>query len=330
MMFVEATRGTLVESRHAVSAAIVRADGTVLDAWGDVETPVYPRSALKPLQALPLLASGAAERLRLDPARIALACASHNGEAIHVDGVRAWLADLGLPPTALECGTHPAIDDDTAQQMRALQQAPGPEHNNCSGKHCGMLSLALHRDIATAGYIRHGHPVQHELRELLSPVLQLDLAKAPWGVDGCGIPTYGVPLKQLAHAIAQLAAPENLPAATRAAGRQVADAMSAAPYLVAGRNRFDTALMQHRPGTLLIKGGAEGVCVAGLRDRGVGIALKIGDGARRAVDVAMAALLRKAGALDDDDLAALATYAAPVLRNVAGDPVGALRAAFND
>lgn len=326
MFEVEVTRGALVESRHLVAAAIVRADGTRLASWGDVDAPVYPRSALKPLQALPLLASGAADAFGLEPKHLALACASHNGEAVHVAIVRGWLDRLGLAGTALECGTHPPID---AEAVRALAgAAPGPEHNNCSGKHCGLLSLALHHGAPTQGYIGYDHPVQRELRAILSPVLDVALDAAPWGVDGCGIPNYGIPLAQLALGFARLSEPSSLPPSLQRPAQRVTAAMLAEPYLVAGRGRFDTAVMEHRPGALIVKGGAEGVCAAGVLPDGLGIALKVADGARRAVDVAMAALLRLAGVFDAANLEALARYAAPPIHNVSGLAVGALRAAF--
>lgn len=208
---VEVTRGPLVESRHLVDAAVVDAAGDRVAVWGDVERPVYARSAIKPIQALALIETGAAEAFALSNREIALACASHAGEPVHVEAVTAWLARLGLGDDDLECGAHyprnANVLSDFARSGAVLRQA----HNNCSGKHAGMLSHAVHLGEATAGYIGAEHPVQGRVREAIGAMCGLDAERAQVGIDGCGIPTLALPLSHLALAMARLCRPDDLP-----------------------------------------------------------------------------------------------------------------------
>jgi L-asparaginase II len=321
-VLAEVTRGPLVESRHRGSAVVVDRNGTVVAAWGEPEKPVYPRSAVKPFQALPLIESGAADRFGLTEKEIALACSSHSGEPVHAEAVAAWLARIGLSAADLECGAHAPLDVDAAWDLAKSGDVPSALHNNCSGKHAGMLTTARHLGEAARGYLAAEHPVQRRVRRAIGMMTGIDAEAAPSGIDGCGIPTVAMPLANLALGFAHLAASDAPPAVAR-----IAAAMMAEPRMVGGKDRFDTLIMSAAPGRLVTKGGAEGVWAAGLVDEGLGIAVKIEDGTRRGAEAAMAGLLaRFAHAIPATVLDRFA--AAPVL-NVAGRPVGLLRSVLS-
>jgi L-asparaginase II len=326
-VLVEATRGAAVESRYRGSAAVVDAAGKVVMAWGDIERPVYPRSALKPLQALPLVESGAAEHYRLGDRELALACASHHGEPVHVDAVAAWLRRVGLGPGDLECGAHPPTDPGAARNLLRAGDAPSPLHNNCSGKHAGFLTTARHLGEPTRGYIAPDHPVQRRLRAVVEAMTGLDLARAPCGIDGCGIPVIGLPLAALARAMARMVDPQGVSPERAAAAARLLDAMAAAPLMVSGSTGFATAVMTAAGAAVRLKPGAEGVYCAALPRHGLGLALKIEDGAGRASEVAVGALLDRLGTFDEGQRRSLAAWLRPVIRNVAERAVGELRPA---
>ena len=326
-VLVEVTRGPMTESRHRGSAIVVDAEARVVGAWGDAESPVYPRSAIKPVQALAFVESGAVEAFGLGDEEIALACASHSGEQRHAAAVTAWLERIGLGIGDLECGPQMPSHENSARALLTAGAAPTPAHNNCSGKHAGMLSTAVQLGDSTAGYVKYGHPVQQRILGLFEQICGVDLGDAPWGVDGCSIPTIAVPLGNLALAMARFVDPDrHLPEHRAAAARRVAAAMLAEPFMVAGTGRFCTAALQLAGGKALVKTGAEGVYMAGLPEHGLGIALKIDDGATRGAEAAMAALLHHYGAIDEAGWTQLAGQAQPVLLNRAGIEVGAIRA----
>jgi L-asparaginase II len=324
-ILVEVTRGALVESRHRAAVAVTDAHGRVVLSVGDVERPVYPRSAIKPIQALPLIETGAAEAFGVTEAEIALACASHNGEAAHVDVVTAWLTRLGLSAADLECGASlPA----TEAAQRALFAAGGKAtaaHDNCSGKHAGFLTVAKRLGAPTRGYVGYAHPVQQRVLGVLEQMTGLDLGDAPRGTDGCGVPVIGIPLGNLALAMARLADPHDQPEARQEACARVRRAMAAHPFLVAGTGRFCTRVIEATGGQALAKTGAEGVYCAALPALGLGIALKVDDGARRAAEHLMGAVLGHLGALNATARTALADALHPVILSRAGNPVGAIR-----
>jgi L-asparaginase II len=324
---VEVTRGDMIESRHRAAVVAVGADGRVALAAGDVERPVYPRSAIKPMQALPLVETGAADAFALGDAELALACASHSGEPRHVAAVAAWLGRIGCTQSDLECGAHAPVDAGAAKALATGRTRPSALHNNCSGKHTGFLTIARHMGEPTGGYIAYDHPVQRRVRSALAELCGCDLAAAPNGIDGCGIPQYGIPLRALALGMARLAAPERLPPARRSAIARIRAAMAAEPFLVAGSGRFDTAVIEATTGAVLIKTGAEGVYAAILPWRGLGLALKVDDGAKRAAEVALGHALRRLGALSDAAAARLGSFLEPVIPNVAGRAVGRIRIA---
>ncbi|MFP4125090.1 MAG: asparaginase [Alphaproteobacteria bacterium] len=312
---VEVWRGSVVESRHRVAVAVAATGGRVIARVGDAEVPVFPRSAIKPIQAVPLVETGAADAFELSDAELALACASHSGEPVHTERVAAWLARLDLAERDLECGAHAPLDREAARALRGAGRSPTPVHNNCSGKHTGMLTTAVHLGEPTAGYLAPDHPVQRRLRAVFEEFAGTVLDEP--GVDGCGVPSWPLPLDRLAVAMANMVE-------RPAAGRLFA-AMRAHPELVAGTGRLDTALMRARP-DLVAKGGAEGVHVAVLPEPHLAVAVKAEDGAARAGDVALLAVLERlvGGIVEHADVRA---HAEPPIANVAGRIVGAIRAA---
>ncbi len=320
---IEVTRGAMVESRHRAAFAVTDTDGRVVLSAGDVEQVVYARSAIKPLQALPLIESGAADSYALSNAEIALACASHSGEPRHVETVLDWLTRIECTVEDLECGSHlPQNDTAMLALLRGHHEAT-PAHNNCSGKHTGFLTLARHTGAATKGYIAYAHAVQQRVMGVLETMTGLDLGAAPRGIDGCGIPVIGMPLGNLALAFARLTDPRDQPEARQVACERVCAAMAAEPFMVAGSGRFCSRVITATGGDALIKTGAEGVYCGALPKLGLGIALKVDDGAGRAAEVLMGQILRRLGVLDDSH-AELLTQ--PVC-NRAGAPVGEIRAA---
>lgn len=326
-VLVEVLRGGEVESQHRGAAAIVDKTGAIVAAWGDIDQPIYPRSAVKPLQALALVETGAAEKFGVSDREIALACASHNGEPVHVDAVRAWLSRLELTTASLECGPHAPFDAEAQVALLRAHSAPDRAHNNCSGKHAGMLTVARHLDAPTEGYIRADHPVQRLNRQIMSELASVDLSAAPMGIDGCGVPTVAMSLVALARAMARFARPDGAQDARARASERIRAAMAEHPLMVAGRGRFCTEVMEAAAPAILVKTGAEGVFTAMLPKEGLGIALKIDDGATRASECALAALLGRFATPTPAGEAVLGRYAARELRNWAGVTVGLVRPA---
>ncbi|MCH7937326.1 MAG: asparaginase [Proteobacteria bacterium] len=326
-LIVEVTRGAMVESRHRGAAVVIDAKGKAVHAWGDIERIVYPRSAIKPLQALAVVETGAAEAFGVTDAELALASASHIGQPQHTDAVLAWLGRIGLGADDLECGAHEPLDPETAKAKARAGESPGAADNNCSGKHVGMLTTAKHLGEETSGYTRPGHPVQQRLRAILTDMGGEDLSQAPEGTDGCGIPVFGMPLSALARALARMADTNGLEAGRAEAAGRIVAAMMSHPLLVGGRDRFDTIAMEAGGGTFAVKTGAEGMHGAILPGLGLGVAVKIDDGARRAAQVAMAAILDYLGVLDGEAKVALAEFLETPVLNARGERVGEIRMA---
>ncbi|MGH7087745.1 MAG: asparaginase, partial [Stellaceae bacterium] len=289
--------------------------------------PIYPRSALKPLQAMPLVESGAADAFGLGAKELALACASHSGESEHVETVRAWLQRIGLDASDLECGAHRPSDPAAADALVLRREPPSPLHNNCSGKHAGFLTTARFLGEPTEGYIAPDHPTQRRWIALVAEMSGCDLADAPRGTDGCGIPVVGMPLAGLARAMARMADPQGLAPARAAAATRLLDAMAAEPLMVSGSGGFATTVLRAAGAVVRPKPGAEGVYVASLPRLKLGVALKIEDGAGRAAEVALGAILARLGALDAATTERLGARLRPPIRNVAGRVVGELRPA---
>lgn len=324
-VLVAVRRGALVESRHRGRLAIVDADGRVMLALGDVETPVFGRSAVKALQALPLVETGTADRLRLTPAEIALACASHNGEPAHVATARSMLAKAGRDDSVLECGPQwPERHADVAALDRE-GRAPGAIHNNCSGKHAGFVCLSCGLGVDPTGYVAAAHPVQEAVREALSDVTRTPLDADCRGIDGCSIPTYAIPLKNLAFGFAKFVTGQGLAPERAKAARRIRQAVAANPFMVAGTNRFCTGVMEAFGERAFVKTGAEGVFCAAFPESGFGVALKIDDGGTRASEAVMAAVAGRM--LGDASRRVLARWSAAEIRNRNGWTVGSISAA---
>lgn len=321
-MRVEVMRGGRVESVHQVDVAVIGSAGDEVLRAGRPEESVFTRSAVKPFQALPLVADGVADRYGLSDEELALCCASHSGEERHVAAARSILDRIGVGEEALACGAHEPFSSAAMEALRAAGRRPGRIHNNCSGKHAGMLALARGRGWPIEGYHQADHPVQQRMLEEMERWAGVDRAVIGTGVDGCGVVTFAFPLMALAGAFARLAGTAR--SGEGPAGR-VVDAMVRNPFMVGGSNRLCTALMEATGGRILAKVGAEGVYGAAALDREWGIALKARDGARRAAEVALMGTLEQLGLLEPDERARLERWASPVLRNTRDEPVGELR-----
>lgn len=319
-VLVELTRGGIVESVHRGAVAVCRPSGEVTAAWGDPGRVILPRSACKMLQALPLVESGAAAGL--GTAELALACASHQGAAIHTDRVGRWLTELGLAEADLRCGPQAPFDAEAAARLARTGRAPCQIHNNCSGKHAGFLTLSRHLG-AGPEYVDPDHPVQRAVRAALTETTgDPDLG---FGVDGCSAPNFALTLRGFATALAGFARPAEAFRGARAqAAERLTAAMIAHPDLVAGEGRACTAIMRALGGAAAVKTGAEGVFAAILPGPGLGVALKIDDGAGRAAEVALAAVLAR---LIPGARAALAGWLDRPQENWRGLVTGALRPA---
>jgi L-asparaginase II len=332
-VLVELWRGDIVESFHRGAFVVVDAAGAVLREGGDIDRPVYARSAVKGLQALPLVASGAAERFGLSDAELALACASHGGQPEHVATATSMLAKAGLDVDVLECGVHWPSNELASRALAARGETPCALHNNCSGKHSGFACLgalmAGDPDAARGllrGYVEPDHPVMREVSAALEAATGVRLAEAPRATDGCSIPTFGIPLRALAHAFARFGTGTGLnPGYARAAAR-LRWAVAAAPLMVAGTGRLDTRLMAHFGTRLFCKVGAEGVYCATLPELGLGLALKMDDGNNaRAAEVALVALVASLLPLNDADRAFVEPLRDVTLKNWNGRLVGSLK-----
>lgn len=333
---VEVWRGPIVESRHRGHLAAVDGDGRLVAFLGDPKTVTYLRSSGKPFQALPLLTSGAAERFRLTEAELAVACGSHSGEDLHAETVARLLEKIGLDEHFLKCGVHEPFDRATAERLRARGESPGVLRNNCSGKHTGMLALALHLGAPPELYDDPASPVQQAVLRAVSQFSGVDTSEIVLGTDGCGVPIFGLTVRAMALMYARLVTPpENFDAETRAACARLTAAMNARPELVGGTHeRFDTEVMRAGRGRLVSKIGAEGVYTAGVLPcehwpKGLGLAFKIEDGEdRRARSTIAIEALRQLGVLDEDAYEPLSPYASFPVHNHRGEKIGHIQASF--
>ena len=324
-VLVEVTRGAVVESTHRGAVSVFDADGKPVWEIGDTERPVFPRSAVKAIQALPLVESGAADAYGFGNRELALACASHSGEPVHVELATAMLAKAGLDRNALECGAHwPSSHDATIALARA-GGVPNALHNNCSGKHSGFLCTCVHSGIAYGGYVKAGRALQEMVRDAMQSVTGAAHDVDHCGTDGCSIPTYAVPLKSFARGFARMATGRGFSPERAKAAKRLLSACMAEPFLVAGTGKADVALMQAAPGSIFVKTGAEGVYCAALPELGLGIALKCDDGADRAAEVTIAAVLAKLLHGDEALAAKLTKLAYPTVESRVGAKVGLLR-----
>lgn len=333
---VKVTRGGITESRHRGHVVAVEPDGTIAAYLGAPETVTYLRSSAKPHQAIPLIASGAADRFGFTEKEIALACASHSGEPMHTEVVSAMLRKIGLGPEALKCGTHEPFSPEVARRLREKGEEPNVLQNNCSGKHAGMLALALHLGAPTETYDEPANPVQLAIGKTISRFSGIPIEDIAVGVDGCGVPVFGVVVKAMALMYARLVSPPGeLDDQTKDACARIVSAMTTHPELIGGASdRLDTELMKAAKGRLVSKVGAEGVYTVALLPcqdwpRGLGLALKIEDGDdQRARPTAVIESLRQLGILADESLEAVSRYDFFPVCNRRGDVVGEVTAEF--
>jgi L-asparaginase II len=324
-VLIEVTRGTLVESRHRGAAAVVDADGATVLALGDVAAPIFPRSAIKALQALVLVESGGADRYELSEAALALACASHGGEPAHVSTVDGMLRAARLTPSLLACGTHWPLHQPSAQALARAGGTASALHNNCSGKHAGFLCAACAMGAEPEGYVQSDHPVQREVKAVLENLSGAAIPDERRAIDGCSVPTWALPLADLARAFARFATGRGLGAQRAAAAQRLRAACAAKPWFVAGSGRFCTGLMEHFGARVFVKTGAEGVFCGALPELGYGIAVKCEDGHGRAAEVAIATLIARLLPLGERDREVIAGFVRPQLRNWQGTVVGGMR-----
>ncbi|ANF97045.1 asparaginase [Paenibacillus bovis] len=327
-ILVHAIRGDSVESVHGGSAVVVNAGGQVLYEIGEPQLPVYSRSCMKPVQAIPLILSGAADKYQLTNREIAVCCASHNGEPMHIETVNGMMSRAGIDLDLLNCGIHAPYSLEAYEQLLLSGHKPAPVHNNCSGKHAGMLLTAKAIGADLDSYIHPDHQVQQKVMEQLSILSGLEESEIPTGLDGCGLPTHLLPLEQLALVFARLAAPHQLPADTADAVKRIIHAMFEHPEMIGGTGEFDTVLMQQMKGRVIGKVGAEGVFCMALPEHGLGIAIKIDDGNRRGAYPAAVEILEQLHILNDEDRSVLDEFRTPVQQNHRQEDAGRLMPVF--
>ncbi len=318
--------GNIIENVHAGSVAVVDVQGRLLYSAGDPHYPTFTRSALKPFQALPFILSDGHARLGLDRDELALLCASHSGEDMHLQGVQSILDKIGLDAGHLECGcATPLFYEFTGQ--RAPDREWTPLHHNCSGKHAGFLAWCRLHGAPTAGYVERSHPLQQAIRSTLADAVGMPAEAMPTGVDGCSAPNYAMPLSRLAHLYARLGRGSADPQLGAAMG-DLCEAMTARPDLVSGTARTDLSWMTAGGGDWVAKVGADAVQTIGIRSAGLGIAVKIADGNSRALHPVVYSVLEQLGLLDDARRAELEQYRQPLIRNARGAAAGDIRTLF--
>jgi len=326
-VLVEVTRGQIVESRHRGMAVVVDGDGAVVMSLGEVETPVFARSAVKSMQALPLVETGAADRYGLGDKELALACSSHSGEPGHMQLAGEIVARAGLGEADFECGCHWSFEPKVMIDQVRAGDKPNQLGNNCSGKHAGFLCLSCHAGVDHHGYVEYDHFVQASVRDVMSDLTGAALGQDNCGIDGCSIPTYAAPLKKIAHGFARMASGAGLAPERAKAAQRLMSACMAEPWYVAGTGRACTTLMQIAPGRIFAKTGAEGVFCATLPEKGYGIALKCEDGSTRGAEAMIGGVLAKLFGDDEDISARLADWSHKTMKNWNGIEVGRIRPA---
>lgn len=319
---VEIWRGGRLESLHRGHAVVMNAGGEIVESWGNPDHVTYPRSSAKIIQALPMVESGVADRMGLTPAQLALSCASHSGAAIHTDPVNRWLDDLELDDHAFRCGPQWPADIPARNGLVKADATPCRYHNNCSGKHCGFLTMVKANGWGPE-YVEADHPLQLQIKSTFEELCEDN--SPGWGIDGCSAPNHAMTIRGMARAMATFAA-ANDSSARGAAMVRLREATMAHPALVANVDRACTHLMQAGKGTVSVKTGAEGFFIAIIPGKGLGVALKIMDGTTRASECAMAAILCRLGVLDADD-PLVKRYRNPDLKNFAGLVTGDMRPA---
>jgi len=324
-LVVNVLRGQQIDSCHRVIAVIADPNGKVLEAWGDPGRTVFPRSSVKAMQALPLIETGAADHFSLSDEEIALACGSHGGAPEQVTRLERWLNRMGLSEAALECGVQWPMDSASANALRKKGETPRKIHNNCSGKHTGFLATAIYLNEPLNGYIGIKHPVQRRVMLALQELTGFEPPAEAFAIDGCGIPTIAVPIRALATAAARIAKPNGLSVKRQAALERIRRSIAAAPDMIAGQGRMDTVLTWMFGEDAIVKSGAEGVFLAAVPKLGLGIALKVEDGAKRAADVAAINLLKHVGIIDTGKAKELGKSISTLVNNSLDDTVGEIK-----
>jgi len=323
---VEVWRGPLVESCHMGAAAVANARGELIAGWGDTSLVTFPRSALKPVQAIALVESGAYAAAGLTLRHLAMACASHRGEPMHSRLVAEWLSAMDLDQECLACGpdrpADPAAADAAVIEGRPRQRI----FHNCSGKHCGFLAVARHNGWPLQGYDEIDHPAQQQYLDALSELICADSRALSYGVDGCALPAPALSLAAMAAMLARFANAQVASPGRRAAVTTIQEAMRTHPELLSGTDQPGVVLAKVTGGRVLVKTGAEGFISAFLPGRGIGVAIKIADGEARARVPVLVAVLAAVGLLDAGEQQALAGLAAPPVLNSTGNVVGRIRA----
>ncbi|WP_342513117.1 asparaginase [Sporosarcina sp. FSL K6-1522] len=325
---IDVIRGEMVESRHEGHVAVVNSEGQLLYYNGDPNRVTFARSSMKPLQAIPIVETGAADFYNYNQAELSLACASHNGENQHTDRVKNILHKLDLTIDHLKCGTHPPRWQETYEELMKSGKEVTPEYNNCSGKHSGMLATAKYMGERVDDYYKMDHPVQQRILEVISDLSEIPMDEIEIGVDGCGVPVHGIPLKNLAMSFAKMANPVAFPEKRKNAIERVTAAMMAEPEMVGGTDRFCSDFMRIEDGRMFGKVGAEGVYCVGDKETGLGIAIKIEDGNSRATSPAVVEVLKQLNLLNEEQQERLQAYHQPELKNARQEVIGQLRPIF--
>jgi L-asparaginase II len=322
-------RGQIPESRHRVQAVVADSGGRIHAATDQPDLVTTFRSAAKPFQVLPLVERGHADRWRVTDEELAVMTASHTGSRYHIELVRGLLARFGLTEQHLACGYHDPLDPDSVTYLREHPDAKSKIYNNCSGKHAGMLCLALSEGWSVRGYEEAQHPVQRTMKETVADLSGIAPDSLGVAIDGCSACVFGLPLRGMARAYANLATAKPTGSPREQALHRIRSAMSRYPVAVGGAGRFSTELMEETKGRLVAKGGAEGIECVGLPSRGVGVVLKCEDGQARGLAPAVIALLEQLDQLQPDELERLAPSRRPLIHNYAGTEVGALEATIS-
>jgi L-asparaginase II len=324
----EVYRGKVLESTHMGSIAVVRWDGSVLYALGDHTRLTFFHSAAKPLQALAALEYGIAEKFGFDLKEIAIMASSHNGEKEHIGILERIMEKLGVGEQALKCGAHEPLGKEAARELRLSGKEPSRIHCNCSGKHLGFIAAAMAKGLGTEEYHRTDHSVQEDVKRVISEFSNVAKEDIEAATDGCGVPVYAVPLGNMALAYANLCNNNFMEGKYKKSQNYIVSAMTMFPDVIAGKGSFDTEIMASFGDRIVVKTGAEGVCCAGLPAKGVGLALKIEDGSKRAAEPVMLEILHQMKVIGKDELEKVEKFRRPEIKSHSGDKIGEVRAAF--
>jgi len=321
-------RGNIIESIHLGHVVAIDSSNKTVATFGNPGFHTYVRSAIKPLQAIAVLESGAADRYSLNEQELVAICSSHNGEEMHSSLVRSILAKLGISEDYLRCGSHAPLHKGTLEEMSSRGEIPSTLHNNCSGKHAGMIASAMVLGVPLDTYLDPNHPVQLLILSIISDLCGTPIDKIDIGIDGCGAPVFGMPLHRLALGFVRLVTGAGVPEPRREYCMKLVKAIASYPYILAGTDRFDSLLMEVTDGRLTVKSGAEGIVAIGDNVRGLGIVVRVEDGSERALFPAAVEALMQIGLINKKQRDALDHFHHPIIRNWAGTTVGSLQPVF--